>query len=617
MAYNSKNLSEFVPHQPSTLLTMGSSIRAFAASHPGLLFLFPYSFLLIFLGLGDGSLQVDEGMDTFISTTILKYGVPMHSDGVNATMLFADIYDGLFIYRTWLPYYLQAFSLEVFGHTTFAARLPFALVGIASVIALYFLALKLTGNKITAFLAALLLSSSVPALIYFRTARYVGLPILLTILLIYFYIRIFEDKQWKSYPFIIIAILYFHSMYVAFAGIILGILIHFCLHRKKIRHENARLVPRCALIIGVFTLPWMVSIIPAFSHIAQSYVDRSDLVDNSFVGLFKHFAGYLFQINNYIFPVILLPLLFIKQLKPFKLQIQLLLICTLTLLTASSPHSIPMQQYISAAFPLLTILLAMILTMSMRKNFWVPTILSGILIFTNLLHIGPLLPLKFFMQQRAIAPDSQSVYLNYASQTFFREVRLASVFTKHLYQISHPYRGPLDKIVEFFKTHGNARQTCYIDNEPESLAFYTGMKVYANETLNVNAPPDWIVLRGDQRMLDDGPGSIKRTLKTILANNPYRKLSLETPALRNNNSYDIQLHRFRSPEFTTADKKVLIYQRMNDSAASERGIRQRFSFKSRSQRDAGPERKILFLPANVISTKRVLTVAPTASSYGV
>ena len=29
----------------------------------------------------DSVLQVDEGGDTFISTTILKYGFPMHSDG--------------------------------------------------------------------------------------------------------------------------------------------------------------------------------------------------------------------------------------------------------------------------------------------------------------------------------------------------------------------------------------------------------------------------------------------------------------------------------------------------------------------------------------------------------
>lgn len=561
MAYNSKKLLEPVPYQPVTPLTMGSSARTFASNHPGLLFLFPYSLLLIFLGLGDGALQVDEGMDTFVSTTILKYGVPTHSDGLNATMLFADIYDGLFIYRTWLPYYLQAFSLDIFGHTTFAARLPFALVGVLSVIALYFLTLKLTGDKITAFLAALLLSSSAPALIYFRTARYIGLPVLLTILLIYFYIRIFADKPWKPSPFILVAILFFHSMYVAFAGIILGVLIHFYLHRKKILPANARLVPRCALIIGVFTLPWMVSIVPVFSNIAKFYVDTSDLIDTSTIGLFKHFAGYLFQLNNYIFPFLFLPVLFFKPLKPLKLEIQLLLICTLTLLVASSPHSIPMQHYISSAFPLLFILLAMILTMFLKKNFWIPTVLTGTLIFSNLLHIGPLLPLKFFMQQRA-SNDSQSVYLNYASRTFFREVRLASVFHEHLYQISHPYRGPLDKIVEFFKTYGRKGQTCYIDNEPESLAYYTGMKMFANETLSRDNPPDWIVLRGDQRMLDDGSTPVKSVLKAILRDSPYRKIPLATPALRNNNSYDIQLRRFHSPEFTSADKKVIIYQRM-------------------------------------------------------
>ena len=210
----------------------------------------------------------------------------------------------------------------------------------------------------------------------------------------------------------------------------------------------------------------------------------------------------------------------------------------------------------------------MILTASLKLNFWVPAVLTGTLIFSNLLHTGPLLPLKFFMQQPAILADSESVYLNYTSQTFTREVRLTSVFHEYLYQISHPYRGPLDKIVEFFKTHGNPSQTCYIDNEPESLAYYTGMKMVANETLNQNNPPDWIVLRGDQRMLDEGSTPVKGTLKTILRDHPYRAIPLATPALRNNNSYDIQLRKFHSPEFTTADKEVLIYQRMGSKPSN-------------------------------------------------
>jgi len=542
---------------------MALAFKTFLIRHPSFFFLLPYSALLIFLGLGDGALQVDEGMDTFVSTTILKYGVPRHSDGVNATMLFADIYDGLFIYRTWVPYYLQAFSLSVLGNTTLAARLPFALVGLASVIALYFLALRLTGNKITAFLAALFLASSVPALLYFRTARYVGFPILLTALLLYFYISIFADKKWKPFPFIIVAILFFHSMYVAFAGIILGILIHFLLYRKKIRPENARQVPRCAVIIACFTLPWLIAISPVFSHIAEFYTSTSQLVDTSFSGYFKHFFGYLFQINNYIFPFILFPLIFHNALKPQKQQIHLLLICALTLLIASSPHSIPLQQYVSAVFPLLSILLAMLLTVGFRKGFWLPALLTGLLIATNIVHIGPLLPIKKYLQNRE-GRFSDSPYLQYASFTFMREVRLFSVFYKHLYQISHPYRGPLDKILDFFKTRGNSSQTCYIDNESESLAFYTGMKLIASDALNLQNPPDWIVLRGDHRNLD-ATNPVDQKLQTLIESNPYREILLDIPAIRINNSYEIQIHQFRSPEIT---ERVIIYQRMDRSSSN-------------------------------------------------
>jgi dolichyl-phosphate-mannose-protein mannosyltransferase len=556
--YNSKNLAASIPPPTLNPPYMAFAIKTFCIRHPGLLFLLPYSALLIFLGLGDGALQVDEGMDTFVSTTILKFGVPMHSDGTNATMLFADIFDGLFLYRTWVPYYLQVLSLSVLGQTTVAARLPFAFVGLISVIAIYFLALRLTASKFTAFLSALFLASSVPALIYFRTARYVGFSILLTILLIYFYIQIFEDKKWKSSPFTIVAILFFHSMYVAFAGIVLGILIHFLLHRKKIRSENAKRVPRCAMIIACFTLPWLMAISPVFSHIAQFYTSTSNLVDTSFTGYFKHFLGYLFQTNNYIFPFIFLPFLFLKKLHPYKLQIQLLTICIVSHLVVSSTHAIPLYQYVAGVIPLLFILLAMVVTMSFQKGFWPPALLSGILIFTNILHTGPLFPVKKYLQNQEDGFGS-SPYLQYASFTFMRETQLSSVFYKHLYQISHPYQGPLDKVLEFFKTHGNSSQTCYIDNESESLAFYTGIQVIAGNALDLKSPPDWIVLRGDHRNLSQAD-PVTTILNTIIESNPYREILLDIPAIRINNSYEIQIHQFRSPEST---ERVIIYQRMD------------------------------------------------------
>ena len=169
-----------------------------AKNHKSLAFLIPYALIMVFLGLSNTVLQSDEGGETFISSTILKYGIPYHQDELNSTMEHARVReDGLFIYRTWIPYYLQASSLFIFGKTTFSARLPFAALGVTSAIALYFFTLKLIRKKTVAFLATLFLISSVPALIYFRTARYVGLPILLTILLLYSYITIFDKKKWN------------------------------------------------------------------------------------------------------------------------------------------------------------------------------------------------------------------------------------------------------------------------------------------------------------------------------------------------------------------------------------------------------------------------------------
>ena len=98
---------------------------------------------MVFFGLSNGVLQGDEGADAFISSTILKYGAPYHHDEINSTMKYASVRDdGLFLYRTWLPYYLQAGSLFIFGQPTFAARLPFALLGVISAIVLYFFSLK-------------------------------------------------------------------------------------------------------------------------------------------------------------------------------------------------------------------------------------------------------------------------------------------------------------------------------------------------------------------------------------------------------------------------------------------------------------------------------------------
>ena len=514
---------------------------------------------MVFFGLSNGVLQGDEGADAFISSTILKYGAPYHHDEINSTMKYASVRDdGLFLYRTWLPYYLQAGSLFIFGQTTFAARLPFALLGVVSAIVLYFFTLKLTRKKSVAVLAALLLISSVPALIYFRTARYVGLPILLTILLLYSYITILEKKKWNPWPLTIISILYFHTMFVAFAGVVLGALIHFYINRKSTAPENYKRVAQAAIITSIFTLPWLWFIFPMFAKIPEFYLSASDQIDITGWRFLKHFLGFLFQLNNYIFPFILLPLLFMRSLRSYQNEILLCLCCITGLIVVSLIHTIPLQQYIAGSFPLWSILLALVIIEGFPGQPVIRSIHAATLIFSNLIHVGPLLSVKEALKNNS-KWVSKSSYMKYAYKTFMTEVELKSVFYKHLFEISNTYKGPLDEIVTFFKTNGKPGDSCYIDNEPESLVYYTGMRVIHRDDIKAQDAPDWIVLRGDyRRAIEENLSSqVAQNLRKILSRHPYSRIELNAPSIRVNNTYDIQIHLFRSP--SSADK-VIVYR---------------------------------------------------------
>ena len=542
-----------------------SLLKHLGSKYFPLFFLIVYSTPMIFLGLSDSVLQVDEGADTFITTTILKFGFPMHSDGINSSMLFADVHNGLFVYRPWFSYYAQALSLSVIGQTTFAARLPFALIGVFSVIFFYRFSLKFTGRPFIAFLAAFLLASSIPTLVYFRTARYVGIPILLTVLLLNFYIDIYKNKKWNPFPLTIVSIIFFHTMYVEFAGMIAGVLIHFFIHIKETLPENRKRALWAASITGVFCIPWFIFISPVFSHVSQHLESTSTLIDPSWQGFPKRFFGFLFQINNYIFPFILLPLLFLRRLQPFSKQTSLLLLCSLTMLITALPHSMPLQQYIISSFPLLFLLLAILLTSIFPKYPLLQSLLAALLITTNLIHVGPLIPLKALVKDR---PEwfQKSPYLKNTFNSLMREIKFRSVYFDYIYEISHDYRGPLDEIVAFFKVNGKPGESCYIDNEPESLVYYTRMKVIRRDHIKAQDAPDWIVLRGDYResVKDNSSSKIARNLRAILSKHPYSKIELNSPAMRVNNTYDIQIHLFRSPSSANTDK-VTIYKRANHS----------------------------------------------------
>ncbi|MBT5985058.1 MAG: hypothetical protein HOG74_00435, partial [Nitrospina sp.] len=407
--------------------------------------------------------------------------------------------------------------------------------------------------------ASTFLATCVPALLYFRTARYVAIPILLTPILLSFYIDIFEKKKWNPVPLTITSIIFFHTMYVEFAGLIIGMLIHLFIYRNEVTPDNLRKIKIPAAITALLCLPWLF-FLPALSkNIAESYTSSSPNIDTSSLGYLKHFFGFLFQINNYILPLILVPFIFLLPIKKLHRRISLLLICSFFILLTASLHSISQLQYIAASIPILFILLGWINVHLFKSSIFQQSIFAVALIFSNFFHVAPLIPVKQILQP--LRSDSKSsIYLQGVYQTFMREVKFKFIFLQYWGELANPYLGPLNKIVSFFETHGKKGETCYIDNELESLAFYTGFRMIHNSELTNKSIPDWIVLRGDQWALhsDKKASPLKKKLRFILRNNQYEQFELNAPVKRVNNSYEIQIHLFKSP--ISADK-VYIFRR--------------------------------------------------------
>lgn len=211
--------------------------------------------VLVFTNLQRDYLWSDEGDTAVLAKSILKYGVPTAWDGVTFTD--SDFgtrvtEDFVMVGSPWLQYYVTAASFALFGESALAARLPFALLGLATIVLVYVLVLGATGNRWTAATASALLTLSVQFLIYARSSRHYTLNAALTCLLVLQFTRL---TSWRgSLGFATIGILLFHSHPIGLAAVLaLGMVTVARQFRPYWRWYW-----RAAAIIAAFTLPWLI-----------------------------------------------------------------------------------------------------------------------------------------------------------------------------------------------------------------------------------------------------------------------------------------------------------------------------------------------------------------------
>jgi hypothetical protein len=116
---------------------------------------------LLFKALGNSAFWIDEAINGQLGKNILLLGYPTKWDGQYLVEPYFDVEATrgvIEVTHVWIQYYLTAFSLALFGNNTVAARLPFAICGLLTVAAVYYLARRVSGSERMAKLAALLLT---------------------------------------------------------------------------------------------------------------------------------------------------------------------------------------------------------------------------------------------------------------------------------------------------------------------------------------------------------------------------------------------------------------------------------------------------------------------------
>jgi len=485
---------------------------------------------LLLTQLGNGRLWQDEAETAVLAKNILTYGYPTAFDGVNLLNPGLRFQDGfVWTYHPWLPMYLAAGSFLLLGVDTVAARLPFALLGLLSIWLMYRLTMRFTANRWVARWTTALMALSVPFLLHMRECRYYAPSVFFSLWAIWAYDRFCRNRPGSALELTASAVLLFHTNHGVFLPVVGALLLHFLL-QKPSAHQWGRAVIAAAGV-ALLTLPFMIYL-QAWQH-------------HEFLGwleIKRHLEYYFRQINKFVIPIpfwVIVGLLlrpFLRSswraLAPQQRQAWVLVSCLLgvgLLFLVFAPWQRHFR-YLIYLVPWFLFIQATFLVWIARRRFIVGMILTGIILFTDLLHYsGPSI----------LAAQIPAV----RAQLDHPNVKVRSFPIEYLKGLSTPYRGPIDGIVEYLSAHAQPGQTLKTPpSEDHPLLFYTDLVMeplpnhdaFGNETY-----PDWIVIR---RAWTPEDFFFTKYFETIW--NHYDFILIDAPDIPWQNRLDPGYHRF-------------------------------------------------------------------------
>ncbi len=496
------------------------------------------SSVLFLKNLSNHTLWQDEAQTALISKTILERGLPYGTDGLNSFSQELGTDHGpnhLWKWHPWLPFYFVAASYKLFGINTLSARLPFALVGIATVLLLYQVVADLWKDKKTAMTAAILLALCIPFLLLSRQCRYYSMTSFFSLLGLYTYFRLLESRRFSRTAFVATGVLLFHTHYFYCATLLATTALHSLLTRRD----------RFPAVLAAGTWTVVLCLPGLYWYSGTDYNAHYGHVAFKLASTFRHFFAFSREILLFTFPPFLLTIPLLIAIDRIRRKLPVL--------------SAPPASWRATLFPALFIIVNL-------------PILSFTVLAPFFRYLAPIIPMLMILAALLIRAAWR---LHPALGALALLACLAyQALPDYLYEITHDYDGPLEKIVTYLNSQpSNPGDVVAITYGDLPLKFYTGLRVVGGLTGEDLAPARdarWIIFR--KRITSTQSQRVEDYLIGNRGSQPYRLVTLDAVDIPYENRESPTEHHYRTVK---EGPRVQILERIDRLPTQNNNVKQR------------------------------------------
>jgi hypothetical protein len=509
--------------------------------------------LVLLPNLGDRCLWQDEAECALVAKGVLRTGLPVAWDGrLLATGAYgAELTDSfLWAWTPWAMHYVAAVGMAVFGQTAFGARLPFALLGCASIGLTYVVARRLIRDRWASCVAAVLLITSVQHLLLMRQCRYYAILPVAALLAVWGYAEL--DRRRGLILLTVGLVALFHANYVSCACVGLGLVGHGLIWRRD-RQAMLRF-GGVVLAAAVLTLPWFFGLgVYRVLGVSQA------------MGLHRQSFGHgalklLFVMNQFVCPVVVAAGLAVGALRG-RLRVAgaySLVACMAVPVMILVPAFLwAGPRYLVHMLPLGSIVVGAALREVYLRNDVVGNIGAIVAGVTNLL---PALACAVF----PASVGAKQLDGDYATgPAVLRQGMLKSEWAGYVDELRTSFYGPNEAIVRFLAEHSEPNDIVYATYGHLPIMFHTDrrcaglLKVASGNRTEWDRLPDylwkpdaatWLVIRPAWRPLDGYEVIVRRWQER--ARRTGRRLTLHPLPVMDigwGNRPLLRYHYFQSP----------------------------------------------------------------------